>query len=196
MNFWLLIFSFIFLNQAHAREVQVHLNAIGEITNSRLAVSQANKASFSGNTVGANILLVTSMGTNIPGASLAGYGLGLVGSYLQRSQENTANKPGVSETLEGNEILFGGRLYGLGLFLGLNFKYSTLTLASRPAETKIEYKGLGVRFEGGLQINLGPTLTFTPVLHYDISNISSPDNAGASKRLNDFGMGVNLGFRI
>lgn len=196
MILWAILLSSIFLVEAKAAGAEIHVNAIGEITNSRLSVSPSSKASFTGNTVGASILFLNSMGSKGPASSLTGYGLGIVGAYLQRDQENTANTSGASETLKGNEIVFGGRFYGLGLFMGLNLKYSTLTLASSPSGTKIEYKGLGVRMEGGLQMNLGSMLTFTPELHYDISNISSPDSTGTSKRLNDFGLGVNLGLRF
>lgn len=188
----------LFYCRAEAYGFDLIANAVGERITSRLAVSKTSKARFAGYGVGGALVAYAKHASFDPGDPFQGYGFALSIGYFTRNLDNTANTSTSFETLIGSEASIGARIYGLGLFVGGAVKRITFELSntSNGSVTVTNYKGLGARFEAGMQLPLASYLILTPIVHYDITDVNSTEAYNPSKRLNDFGVGFNLGLRF
>lgn len=187
MKLNLIILVLIFSSTSSATTYKLQAKGVGGYSHSSFSVTSDNRANFGGARFGGEAVAIFRNGP---------YGLGAFAGYRTGTSQNSANNVNTTENLNLKTTYGGGKAYAADAFveLALAFQEAQISLKNGATTTKATYTGFGFHIGLGIDVYFGQNLFVSPTAYYERVDLAQKDASVGSRRFEEGGLNVSLGF--
>ncbi len=166
---------------------KIQAKGVGGYSHSSFSVTSDNRANFGGSRFGGEAVAIFRNGP---------YGLGAFAGYRTGTSQNSANNVNTTENLNLKTTYGGGKAYAADAFveIALAFQEAQISLKNGATATQATYSGFGFHIGLGIDIYFGPNLFVSPTAYYERVDLSQKEASVGSRRFEEGGLNVSLGF--